>query len=136
MSLVDNPEIVAMQAESARARSYNGLSAQILTESYCASAQRKADDMAHTGNFSHAGGFGEEIIAWSSVISDSPTTAFDLWLGSPGHRAWVLGNATRCGWGVAHSQHGTYWVGEFTGDGTDGTGNPIPRLGRDCCSQR
>lgn len=116
-------EVNAMHTEATRLRKLRGLPAQELSSGFCAVAQRWADHMAQTGKMRHGGG--EEIIAWSSDPMTNAVDAFELWMGSAGHRAWVLSSGPQCGWGIARSQHGTYWAGEFTA-GDDNPPKPPP----------
>jgi len=104
--LSEHPTIQQMHEEAVRRR--GGRQIQ-LCEECCRIAQRWANHMASTRSFGHGGG--EQIIA-----QGYPTVSacFSGWIGSSGHRAWVLSNSTRCGWGFQRSSSGRcYWVGVF-----------------------
>lgn len=112
-ALTESKEIKAMHAEATRLRLANGLPAIVLSEDSCQVAQNWTDHMAKTGVFAHGGG--EQIIARSSESNADTIQCMAMWMGSSGHRAWLLDKAsTRCGWGITrHPTRGTYWSGRF-----------------------
>tara|TARA_R110000824_G_scaffold120382_5_gene275686 strand:+ start:25702 stop:26127 length:426 start_codon:yes stop_codon:yes gene_type:complete len=107
--LADNPRIVAMYKESVRRRQAYRLGPQTLDEKCCKVAQDWAEYLAKNHYFHHGGG--EQIIAAGYPTVES---AFGGWMGSRGHRYWVLSRTEFCGWGCAESSTGRwYWVGCF-----------------------
>ena len=104
--LSEHPTIVKMHQEAIRLRGGRSIE---LDEECCRIAQRWANHMARTRSFGHGGG--EQIIAqgYSTVKA-----CFSGWMHSSGHRAWILRNSDRCGWGHQKSASGRcYWVGVF-----------------------
>lgn len=120
--LVDNQEIKAIYDAAMLQRVRHGLPMQELDEAYCRLAQNWANHMAATGFMRHGGG--EEIVAWSSDPRELAAECIRMWMGSTGHRRWVLSGSRLCGYAVARSKSGTYWAGEFTA-GVD-TPEPVP----------
>ena len=108
-SAADNPVIAKMHETAIKHRKEYGLKPQALDKECCQIAQKWADHLAENNYFYHGGG--EQIIAMGYA---TPESAFRGWLGSSGHRYWVLSNTDKCGWGAAKSSNGTwYWVGVF-----------------------
>lgn len=104
--LSEQQTIQEMQKEAIRVRGGREI---VLDEECCKIAQRWANYMARSGRFGHGGG--EQIIAHGYP---SVRACFAGWMNSPGHRAWVLSNSARCGWGFQRSASGhCYWVGVF-----------------------
>ena len=102
----------SLHEETQRERASRGLAPQQLDDELCRLCQRWAQHMARTGRFSHGGG--ENVIAYGA---STPSGAIRMWLGSPPHRAFLLGGATKAGWGAARSPSGTwYWAGAFRGE--------------------
>lgn len=104
--LSEHPTILKMHQEAVRVRGGRTIE---LDEECCRIAQRWANHMARTRSFRHGGG--EQIIA-----QGYPTVraCFSGWMNSSGHRAWILRNSDRCGWGHQVSSNGhTYWAGVF-----------------------
>jgi uncharacterized protein YkwD len=104
--LAEHPTIVKMHEEALRLRGGRQIE---LDEECCRIAQRWANQMARTRYFRHGGG--EQIIA-----QGYPTikACFAGWMGSSGHRRWVLSKSDKCGWGFQRSSTGhCYWVGVF-----------------------
>jgi hypothetical protein len=104
--LSEHPTIVEMHQEAVRVRGGRHIE---LDEECCRIAQRWANQMARTRSFRHGGG--EQIIAQGYRTVKA---CFAGWMGSSGHRAWVLSNSDMCGWGFQRSSTGhNYWVGVF-----------------------
>ena len=104
--LSEHPAIVKMHQEALRVRGGRPIE---LDEECCQIAQRWADRMARTRSFRHGGG--EQIIAQGYRTIKA---CFAGWMGSSGHRRWVLSNSDKCGWGYQRSSSGhCYWVGVF-----------------------
>lgn len=107
--LVEFPIIRSLHeiAQSHRARS--GLREQDLDEECCQIAQQHANWMASRNTMAH--GPNDQIIAYGY---DTPQAALAGWMGSSGHRAWVLSGSQRAGWGAQQAANGTwYWCGVF-----------------------
>jgi uncharacterized protein YkwD len=105
-TLSEQPTIQQMHQEAIRVRGGREIA---LDEECCKIAQRWANHMARTGMFGHGGG--EQIIARGYP---NVKACFSGWMNSSGHRAWVLSNSDRCGWGFQKSASGhSYWVGVF-----------------------
>ena len=102
-------EQIEMHREAQRIRSRSGLFVQVNDESLNSIAQRWAEQMARSGSMYHGGG--EQIIAYSSYPSVG--TAFNLWMNSSPHRAWVMSTSGRAGWGYAVGANGGYFAGVF-----------------------
>ena len=93
------------------ARAQRGLKPLVLDAGLAAGAQRNADWMRSRGRLSHAGpfrGWSAENAAWGSSPL-TPEAVMRLWLGSPGHRANIMGPCSRVGFGKA----GGYWAADF-----------------------
>ena len=104
--LSEHPVIVKMHQEALRVRGGRQIE---LDEECCQIAQRWANHMARTRSFRHGGG--EQIIARGYRTVKA---CFAGWMGSRGHRRWVLSNSDKCGWGHQRSPSGhCYWVGVF-----------------------
>ncbi len=72
-------------------------------------AQNWANHMASVQSMYHGGG--ENIIAYGT---STPEATMQMWINSPGHRAFVMGGNQRAGWGAAKAKNGTwYWAGAF-----------------------
>lgn len=124
--LHNHPSLVKMWKHSNAVRGQYNLPAQSMNPELTKAAQDHAWYMAKTGQFSHSvnGGFvararrhnfrgspAGEIILWNAKSIES---TFQGWLNSPGHRAILLGNARKVGYGYAVARDGsTYWVGVF-----------------------
>ena len=94
-------------AQSHRERS--GLPRQELDPNLNAISQRWAERMASENSMYHGGG--ENIVAYGT---STPEATIQMWINSPGHRAFVLGGNQRAGWGAARAKNGTwYWAGAF-----------------------
>lgn len=108
--LVKETSLIEMHDEAMKYRSERGLPNQMLDEKCCRVAQRWAEYMASRRAFHHGGG--EQIIAYGYPTIRS---AFLGWMGSSGHRAWILSNTKRAGWGFAKASDGTcYYAGCFS----------------------
>ena len=104
--LSEHPTIVQMHQEAVRLRGGRPIE---LDEECCRIAQRWANNMARTRSFRHGGG--EQIIAQGYR---NVKACFAGWMGSSGHRRWVLSKSDKCGWGFQRSSTGhNYWVGVF-----------------------
>ena len=107
--LSGHPIIRAMHAEAIRRRGGRAIE---LDEELCQSAQRWANHMARTGSFRHGGGGyrGQIIAAGYGTVG----RCFTGWMNSRGHRACILANYTKVGWGFQKSASGRcFWVGNF-----------------------
>jgi uncharacterized protein YkwD len=112
------PIIVRMHEECNRVRVQHGLQPLVLDVGRCGIGQRWASYLARNRVFHHGGG--EQIIAMGYGSVESCMAG---WLGSSGHRAWLLSNSQSCGWGAERSSDGTwYWVGVFNGSPSGGSG--------------
>lgn len=100
-SLTEDPQIQAMYAAAMRHRSQYGLGTQILDESLCQTAQNWANNMAARNMMYHGGG--EQVIGRGYANAEACVQG---WVYSPGHRVWVLGGTSRCGFGCARSASG------------------------------
>lgn len=103
-SLTENSMIQAMHAAATNQRARYGLFAQQLDESLCQQAQNWANNMANRNVMYHGGG--EQVVAHGY---SSPAACIQGWINSPGHRVWVLGRNSRCGFGVQRSWSGSYF---------------------------
>ena len=111
--LVENPDIVQMHQIANEKRSQCKQckrSPLTLDEECCKMAQDWANHMSKINKRYH--GKNDQIIA--SGYKDTKA-AFDGWMRSSGHRAWILTRKrTKAGWGYQVSEKGTkYWVGVF-----------------------
>jgi uncharacterized protein YkwD len=109
---VSTQEVLHAEANAARAR--HGLAPLQIDANLNQLCQNWANHMASRRWMYHGGG--ENIIACGQT---SCRGAINSWLGSPGHRAFVLGHALVAGWGHAVDSNGRhYWAGAFrSGDG-------------------
>ena len=134
-----------MLSEDTRHRAAKGLSARSVDATLQATAQQLAELLAAPGApFTHAigGGMERRLAAngWKGMASaeniaygnDTAAETFVQWMGSPGHRANILGDCSLCGFGHAVSRDGThYWAANYgtkapTGGGTGGGGGRVP----------
>jgi uncharacterized protein YkwD len=85
-------------------------------------AQEWADQMAATGILTHGDFLGRiysvypSTAASENIAEGQPDVAsvVDSWMQSLGHRANILGDFNRVGWGLARDGRGvTYWVCDF-----------------------
>ncbi|MFW6773577.1 CAP domain-containing protein [Nocardioides sp. CPCC 205120] len=83
-------------------------------------AQGWAGEMARTGRFEHNPDFARQMPAgWTRVAENiaygyNVTGVVDAWMGSPGHRANILGDFTHIGVGIAADSNGRlYYVQNF-----------------------
>ena len=107
--VTEDPMTIAMHKEAMKHRKEYNLKPQMLDKECCQIAQKWAEHMASQHSMYHGGG--EQIIA---VGYATPESAFGGWMGSSGHRYWVLSNTDKCGWGAAQSSTGRwYWAGAF-----------------------
>jgi|TARA_R110002051_G_scaffold318728_1_gene401488 uncharacterized protein YkwD len=105
----ESPIALDMHAEAMKHRKQYNLKPQVLDEECCQIAQKWAEQMASQHSMYHGGG--ENIIA---VGYTTPASALRGWMGSSGHRYWVLSSVDKCGWGAAQSSTGRwYWAGAF-----------------------
>ena len=106
---IEDPMTIAMHKEAMKHRKEYNLKPQILDKECCQIAQKWAEHMASQHSMYHGGG--EQIVA---VGYATPESAFGGWMGSSGHRYWVLSGTDKCGWGAAQSSTGRwYWAGAF-----------------------
>jgi uncharacterized protein YkwD len=91
-------------------------------------AQAHSADMAAMNRMTHTGSDGSDAgdrllragfdwRAWGENVATGQTSvqsAFDAWMGSPGHRAQILGGFTVIGLGAAQGSNGLiYWTLDF-----------------------
>ncbi len=108
-SLLENSQIQAMYSAAMRQRGQAGLTTQTLDESLCQQAQNWANNMAARGMMYHGGG--EQVIGMGYANADACVQG---WVYSPGHRVWVLGGNSRCGFGCATGIDGRlYFAGVY-----------------------
>ncbi len=102
------------------ARTQHGKPALSIDARLTAAAQKHADWMARTGQFSHTGEGGSQLseridregYAYAAISEnnargqETPERVFEGWLNSRGHRDNLLGNYRDVGFGRA----GAYWV--------------------------
>lgn len=97
--------------ETQQARASRGLPPQSLDDDLCRLCQRHAEWMASRDSMFH--GSGENVVAYGTT---TPGSTVRMWLGSPPHRAFLLGESSRAGWGAAQAASGRwYWAGAFRG---------------------
>lgn len=104
--------VVYEQAMAARQRS--GLPVQTHDPGLASIAQRVANYQARIGSMTHTSA-GDNIVA----TGGDPHGMVRIWLGSPPHRAWLLGGATHCGYGFAVANGRTFAAGIFRSSGCD-----------------
>lgn len=105
------PDVAALLDLHNAARARVGRKPLVLDAALVAGAQRNADWMRSRGRLSHNGpfrGWSAENAAWGSPPL-SAEAVMRLWLGSPGHRANILGPYSRVGFAKA----GGYWCADF-----------------------
>jgi len=102
--LTENPRIQEMYSASIQYRSQAGLHAQHLDEDLCKIAQRWANQMAAQNMMYHGGG--EQVIGRGYA---NGTACVQGWINSPGHRAFVMGGSTRCGFGCQRGSNGQWF---------------------------
>lgn len=109
---------VQLHTEAQRHRVAHGREPQKLDAELCAMCQRHAEWMASRGQMFH--GSGENCVAWGTATA--PAT-IAMWLGSPPHRAFLMGGGTKAGWGHAVSRSGAhFWAAAFRGGATSTSG--------------
>ena len=99
----------------------------LVADSACQrAAQAHAEDMARNDYFSHTGlngstptsrlrRYGGGVAAENIALGPKDVgVVVDMWMGSQGHAANILGNYRRTGIGAAFSSRGTFWVQCFT----------------------
>ena len=101
------PTVEKMWQVHSKHRELNGLKPQELHPELTRAAQAWADKMAKNGWFCHSTYSLNENIAWGQ---ETPERAMQAWIYSPGHNSNLLSNYPHCGFGVAKSANGTYWV--------------------------
>ena len=110
------------------ARREKGLSPLTLDKTLCRMATFKSQDMT-TNGFSHSGSYGElpdllkkfnvnyssagENIAYGTQGAYTIEEIFDSWMNSDGHRANILGDFTKLGYGMYSDGTVTYYTQEF-----------------------
>lgn len=101
--------IQEMYQSATNHRARSGMFGQTLDENLCHQAQAWANNMANRNAMYHGGG--EQVVGYGY---GSPEACIQGWINSPGHRVWVLGGNTRCGFGVQRSWSGQwYYAGVF-----------------------
>jgi uncharacterized protein YkwD len=112
MLLHEHPTLVRMVERNNELRQRHGLSPQRVSPRLTLIAQRHAEWMARTGNFSHNYNHPyPEIIYWNAR---SITDAFNGWMNSGPHRGIILSGTNSVGYGFAIADNGqTYWCGVF-----------------------
>lgn len=107
--LTENGLIQQMYSSATNHRARSGLFAQNLDERLCQQAQAWANNMANRNMMYHGGG--EQVVGYGY---GSPEACVQGWINSPGHRMWVLGRNSSCGFGVQRSWSGSwYYAGVF-----------------------
>jgi uncharacterized protein YkwD len=110
------------------ARAGSGLAPVAWDTRVATAAQAHSADMAAMNLMTHAGSDGSDAgdrllragfdwHAWGENVAAgmaSVQSAFDAWMGSPGHRAQILGGFIVIGLGAAQGSNGTiYWTLDF-----------------------
>lgn len=105
----DHPRIRELHNVATRWRAQSGMPVQMLDEELCVIAQRWANNMAARGVMYHGGG--EQVVAQGYANAEA---CIQGWCYSPGHRRWVMGGNTRCGFGCQRGANGQlFWAGVY-----------------------
>lgn len=102
-------ESVLIYEEAMRHRANNNLPRQTHDVGLASIAQRVANYQAYRGAMGHTS-LGDNVVAYGMP----PRGMVSMWIGSSGHRPFILGGASHCGYGFARASNGnTYAAGIF-----------------------